>query len=96
MPLHRARNYRKLVGDVYNCCGFNPIPSMPHPASLQQVSQAICVHFDFYRRFYLYRFMRCITESQVKRSNKIRNFLFRFIFSIKYFLFSLLLLRHIC
>lgn len=24
MPLHRAWNYRKLVGDVYNCCGFNP------------------------------------------------------------------------
>lgn len=26
MLLHRARNYRKLVGDVYNCCGFNPRP----------------------------------------------------------------------
>jgi len=26
MPLHGARNYRKLVGDVYNCCGFNPRP----------------------------------------------------------------------
>lgn len=26
MPLHRARNYHKLVGDVYNCCGFNPRP----------------------------------------------------------------------
>lgn len=26
MPLHRARNYHKLVDDVYNCCGFNPRP----------------------------------------------------------------------
>lgn len=26
MPLHGVRNYRKLVGDVYNCCGFNPRP----------------------------------------------------------------------
>lgn len=26
MLLHGARNYRKLVADVYNCCGFNPRP----------------------------------------------------------------------
>lgn len=45
MPLHWAWNYRKLVGDVYNCCGFNPyLPPPLYAASrglLQRVSQAI-------------------------------------------------------
>jgi len=76
MPLHGARNYRKLVGDVYNYCGFNPRPFYATSRRLvASFTNRTYVSFDSYRGFkQLYRFVCRIVSSQVKWRYKVRNF----------------------